>query len=178
MALKEQSESFDDFGRLLFQYHTAILKLKNAKSIRYLQVTFGGGEGGGWVELNNLHPSRCFRIQTWVKGDRVFNVGAEGTGHIQNRNSDRLDWGLAGRIQLAWDRQIRTANVRIDEERQIDRVYVLLEVLAVDVNQIVISLFRQLEFIADTKIKKHMFFLSILQLNCASIRISGSISLN
>ena len=95
--------------------------------------------------MGYLHPRGGGGIETRVEGDRVVDVRTQSSGHVQNRNFGRPDVRLAGGIQLARDAQVRPAHVRIDKQREIDGIDVVFEILAIDVDQIVVSLFRQLQ---------------------------------
>lgn len=69
---------------------------------------------------------------------------AESARHVQDGHFRSPGHSFAGRIQLAYDAHVGALDVRIDKQRQIDRIDVVLKVLAVDVHQVVIALLGQL----------------------------------
>ena len=95
-------------------------------------------------ELFYFDPGGCGRIETRIEGDGVVDVRTECSSHVQHGHLHRADGCAPGRIQFAVDVQIRPLDVRVDEHGQIIRIDVVFEILAVDVHQIVIPLFAQL----------------------------------
>lgn len=69
---------------------------------------------------------------------------AKSARQIQNGNFDGFDARVARSVDFARDVHVGTADVRVDDQRQIGRVDMVLEIVAIHLDQVVITFLCQL----------------------------------
>lgn len=94
--------------------------------------------------FTHFHPGRGGRVQSAVEGDGVVGVRAQGAGDVHDRHPQGA-FLVFGGIDVAVDVQIGSFDVTVDEQGQVGRVDVPLEVALVDLDEVMVSFFRVLK---------------------------------
>jgi hypothetical protein len=116
-ALQEQPEGLAHFAGLLLEDHAAV---------------------------RDLHPRRVGGVQAPVESDGVVDVGAQRAGDVDHGHLQSGRVFPLRRVQLPLYVEVGAAHVTVDEESQVGRVDVALEVALVHLHQVVVPVFRVL----------------------------------
>jgi hypothetical protein len=132
-ALQEQPEGLAHFAGLLLEDHAAVRDLRQTSNS---SVEF--------EVRSHLHPRRVGGVQAPVEGDGVVDVGAQRAGDVDHRHLQSGRVFPLRRVQLPLYVEVGAAHVTVDEESQVGRVDVALEVALVHLHQVVVPVFRVL----------------------------------